>query len=81
MITDTARDIAIDATLTTLAQVSADRATIVAAIERASEEPTDELIRAIGETCSERIHDILAEQLGECGIKGAEARVYTDYRN
>lgn len=81
MITDTARDIAIDATFTALAQVSADRATIVAAIERAGEEPTDELIRAIGETCSERIHAILVDQLYEHGINGAEARVYTDYRN
>lgn len=80
MITDTARDIAIDATLTTLAQVSADRATIVAAIERAGEEPTDELIRAIGEACSERIHYVLAEQLEEYGVKGADGRAYTDYR-
>ena len=81
MITDTARDIAIDATLTTLAQVSADRATIVAAIERAGEEPTDELIRAIGEACSERIHAILVDQLYEHGVNGADARAYTDYRN
>ena len=74
-------DIATDALLTTLAQVSADRATIIAAIERAGEEPTDEFIREIGEKCSIGFSEILGEQLDECRVKGADARVYTDYRS
>lgn len=71
----------IDAALTTLAQASADRATIIAAIERAGGEPTDELIREIGEACSKRLNDILVDQLYEHGIEGSEARAYTDYRS
>lgn len=71
----------IDAALTTLAQAHADRSLIAAAIERAGGEPTDELIREISEASSEKIHDILLDQLHEHGIEGADARAYTDYRS
>lgn len=71
----------IDAAFTTLAQAHADRSLITAAIERAGGEPTDELIREIGEASSEKIHDILVDQLYEHGIEGAATRAYTDYRS